>query len=43
MKISLSAYYTWLNRPAKIITAEQFHLYRRAKTIFTQSQNSLGY
>lgn len=43
MKVSRSAYYAWLNRPAKIITAEQLHLYRRAKTIFTQSRNSLGY
>lgn len=43
MKISRSAYYAWLNRPAQIITAEQLHLYRRAKTIFKQSRNSLGY
>jgi putative transposase len=43
MKVSRSAYYAWLNRPAKIITAEQLHLYRRAKTIFMQSRNSLGY
>jgi putative transposase len=43
MKVSRSAYYAWLNRPAKIITAKQLHLYRRAKTIFKQSRNSLGY
>ncbi len=43
MKISRSAYYAWLNRPAKVITAEQLHLYQRAKTIFKQSRNSLGY
>ena len=43
MKVSRSAYCAWLNRPAKIITAEQLHLYRRAKAIFTQSRNSLGY
>lgn len=43
MKISRSAYYAWLNRPAKIITAEQLHLHRRAKTIFKQSRHSLGY
>ncbi|WP_448570070.1 IS3 family transposase [Thalassotalea ganghwensis] len=43
MKVSRSAYYAWLNRPAKIITAEQLHLYRRAKAIFKQSRNSLGY
>lgn len=43
MKISRSAYYAWLKRPAKLITAEQFSLYRRAKAIFEQSRNSLGY
>ncbi|GAA6203674.1 hypothetical protein NBRC116600_04710 [Thalassotalea sp. SU-HH00458] len=43
MKVSRSAYYAWLNRPAKVITAEQLHLYRRAKAIFKQSRNSLGY
>ncbi|WP_155732590.1 IS3 family transposase [Pseudoalteromonas luteoviolacea] len=43
MKVSRSAYYAWLKRPAKIITAEQLHLYRRAKAIFKQSRNSLGY
>ena len=43
MKVSRSAYYAWLNRPTKIITAEQLHLYRRAKAIFKQSRNSLGY
>ncbi|MCW2254924.1 Fe-S cluster biosynthesis and repair protein YggX [Providencia alcalifaciens] len=29
MKISRSAYYAWLKRPAKLITAEQLSLYRR--------------
>ena len=43
MNISRSAYYAWLNKPAEIITAEQLHLYRRAKDIFKQSRNSLGY
>ncbi len=43
MKISRSAYYAWLKRPAKLITAEQLSLYRRAKAIFEQSRNSLGY
>ncbi|MEW6992630.1 IS3 family transposase, partial [Colwelliaceae bacterium 6441] len=43
MKVSRSAYYAWLNRPAQLITAEQLHLYRRAKAIFTKSRNSLGY
>ena len=43
MKVSRSAYYAWLTRPAKIITTEQLNLYRRAKAIFRQSRNSLGY
>lgn len=43
MKVSRSAYYAWLARPAKIITMEQLNLYRRAKAIFEQSRNSLGY
>ena len=43
MNVSRSAYYAWLNRPAKLITAEQLHLHRRAKAIFEQSRNSLGY
>ncbi|EKT62600.1 transposase IS3/IS911 family protein [Providencia alcalifaciens Dmel2] len=43
MKTSRSAYYAWLKRPAKLITAEQLSLYRRAKVIFEQSRNSLGY
>ena len=43
MKVSRSAYYAWLSRPAKIITTEQLNLYRRAKAIFRQSRNSLGY
>jgi putative transposase len=43
MSVSRSAYYAWLKRPAKLITAEQLHLYRRAKAIFKDSRNSLGY
>jgi len=43
MKISRSAYYARMNRPAKVITAEQLHLYRRTKTTFKQSRNNLGY
>lgn len=41
--MSRSAYYAWLKRPAKVITPEQLHLYRRAKDIFKDSRNSLGY
>ncbi|WP_404389846.1 IS3 family transposase [Pseudoalteromonas phenolica] len=43
MKVSRSAYYAWLKRPAKIITAEQLNLYRKAKQLFEKSRNSLGY
>jgi len=43
MGVSRSAYYAWLKRPTKIITAEHLHMYRRAKVIFEQSRNSLGY
>lgn len=43
MNVSRSAYYAWLKRPAKLITAEQLDLYRRAKVIFKESRNSLGY
>jgi putative transposase len=43
MSVSRSAYYAWLNRPAKLITAETLNLYRRAKALFKRSRNSLGY
>lgn len=32
-----------LKKPADVINAQQLHLYRRAKAIFEQSRNSLGY
>ncbi len=41
--MSRSAYYGWLKRPAKVISAELLHLYRRTKTIFKESRQSLGY
>lgn len=43
MQVTRSAYYAWLERPAKLITAETLHLYRRAKALFKRSRNSLGY
>lgn len=43
LNISRSAYYAWLKKPTDVITAEQLHLYRRAKEIFKQSRDSLGY
>lgn len=42
MRVSRSAFYAWKARPAAIITAEELHLYRRAKVLFTASRESLG-
>lgn len=42
MNVSKSAFYAWKARPAKVITAEELHLYRRAKALFKASRNSLG-
>ncbi len=42
MKVSSSAYYAWLKRPAKVISADILNLYRRAKALFKESRNSLG-
>ena len=42
MNVSKSAFYAWKARPAKVITAEELHLYRRAKELFKASRNSLG-
>ena len=42
MRVSRSAYYAWKKRPAKLITAQELHLYRRAKALFEVSRNSLG-
>ncbi|WP_443088718.1 IS3 family transposase [Vibrio sp. SCSIO 43137] len=42
MKVSRSAYYDWLQRPARLITAETLNLYRRVKELFGKSRASLG-
>ncbi len=42
MKVSKSAYYAWLSRPAKLVTANELHLYRRTKALFAASRGSLG-
>jgi len=42
MRVSRSAYYDWLKRPAKVVTAETLCLYRRVKELFEQSRQSLG-
>lgn len=43
MKVGISSYYAWLARPAKLITAKELHLYRRAKTLLKRSRESLSY
>ena len=40
MLVSSSAYYAWLRRPAKVISATTLSLYRRIKTLFTESEQS---
>jgi putative transposase len=42
MNVSKSAFYAWKARPAKVITAEELHLYRRIKVLFDASRSSLG-
>ena len=42
MKVGKSAYYDWLKRPAKLISRDLLHLYRRAKQLFRSSRDSLG-
>ncbi|RLB66880.1 MAG: IS3 family transposase, partial [Deltaproteobacteria bacterium] len=42
MQVGTSAYYDWKKRPAKLISAETLHLYRRMKALFEQSRDSLG-
>lgn len=42
MRVSRSAYYAWRKRPAKLITMQELHLYRRAKALFKASRCSLG-
>jgi len=42
MKVSHSTYYAWRKRSAKVITADELHLYRRMKQLFKLSRDSLG-
>ena len=42
LQVSRSAYYDWLKRPAKLISADTLHLYCRVKALFKQSRGSLG-
>ena len=42
MRVSTSAYYSWLKRPGELISAQMLMLCRRAKALFKASRNSLG-
>ena len=42
MRVGTSAYYAWKKRPARLISVETLHLYRRMKALFKQSRASLG-
>jgi len=41
MQVSHAAYYAWCKRPGLLITADELHLYRRMKQLFTD-RGSLG-
>jgi len=40
--VSRSAFYDWLERPAKIISEEELNMYRTARQLFKRSRRSLG-
>ena len=40
--VSQSGYYAWVKRSATLISADELNLYRRAKTLFNASRQSLG-
>lgn len=42
MNVSRSGYYSWRNRPTKIISELELNLYRRTKMLFKESRQSLG-
>lgn len=42
MQVGKSAFYAWKERPPTLITADELHLYRRAKELFHASRDSLG-
>jgi len=42
MQVSPSAYYDWLKRPGKLMSADVLHLHRRMKALFKRSRDSLG-
>jgi len=40
--VSRSAFYDWLERPAKVIREEELNMYRAARQLFKRSRGSLG-
>ena len=42
LQVSRSAFYDWLERPAKIISEEELNMYRTARQLFKRSCGSLG-
>lgn len=42
MQVSHAAYSAWCKRPGLLITADELHLYRRMKHLFTDGRDSLG-
>ncbi len=40
--MSRSAFYDWLERPAKIISEEALNMHRTARQLFKRSRGSLG-
>jgi len=42
VNVSRSGYYAWVKRPAKLISADELKLYRRARELFDNSRQSLG-
>jgi len=42
LQVSRSAFYDWLERPAKLISEEELNLYRTARKLFRLSRGSLS-
>jgi len=42
IRVGKSAFYAWKAKAAHVISAEELHLYRRAKVLFNASRESLG-
>jgi len=42
LNVKPNSYYAWKRRPGKLISAADLHLYRRVKTLFNESRQSMG-